>query len=76
VRGGSEAEEQDPSGGIAKARHGSTPVVLVAERRSLVSRDLFAPLDESWARPAVHDLGSDSCELVLVRHVSIVARAS
>ena len=50
VRRGREPDDQHPGAGVAETRHRPGPVRLVAKRRALLARDLFAPFDEPRAR--------------------------
>ena len=56
VRCGREADDDDVRARVAEPGHGPAPVVVVAERRSLLRGDLLAPRDQSWAGPTRDDL--------------------
>ena len=50
-----QAEHVDAGRRIAEAGSRASPVLLVAERRALLARDLLAPLHEARAAAAVDD---------------------
>ena len=64
VRGRREPDDQHAGARIAEAGHRPPPVLLVAERRSLLARDLLAPGDEPRARPARDDLAVERGEVI------------
>jgi hypothetical protein len=55
VRRRREAEDQDARRGVAEARHGPAPVLLVSERGALLACNPLAPLDQPRAAPAGRD---------------------
>ncbi len=69
VRRRREPDHEDTGTRIAEAGYGASPVVVVSERRALLTRDLLAPLDEPRAGAAVDDLGGQRRECVRVDRV-------
>ena len=76
VRGGSQADEQDPRVRVAEPRYRQAPVRLVAEAFDLLARDQFAPGDEARAAPARDDLGGECRERRPIRPTRSVRRAA
>ena len=66
VRGGSEAENQEPGARIAKAGNGLAPVFPVAKRETLFARDFFAVAHQARALPALDDLSVELVESVQI----------
>ena len=63
MRGGRQPDDNDARRRITEARHAATPVALVAERRPLLVRHLFAPLDQARAHATRRDLGREAREI-------------
>lgn len=49
-------DDHQPGVGVAESGDRPCPIHIVAERRALLATHALTPLDQTWARPAGHDV--------------------
>jgi len=68
VRRRREANYKQPRLRVAKARHGTTPVLLVSETTDFFTGHALSPFDKSRTAKTINDLFLDSFETLAFRH--------